>query len=130
MLRREKVEAVAISLLWSFLNNDHERRILSTVQDALPGVYVCASHEVAPLLGEYERAATTVANAYVAPRLTDYIARLEGRLVASGYRYPLLLAHCMGGLTTLEEVRTRPLLTLEFRTGVWCARRAFLWHRI
>jgi N-methylhydantoinase A len=113
MLRREKVEAVAISLLWSFLNNDHERRILSTVQDALPGVYVCASHEVAPLLGEYERAATTVANAYVAPRLTDYIARLEGRLVASGYRYPLLLAHCMGGLTTIEEVRTRPLLTLD-----------------
>ena len=54
-----------------------------------------------------------MANAYVAPRLTNYIARLESRLADGGYRYPLLLAHCMGGLTTLEEVRTRPLLTLD-----------------
>ncbi len=112
-LHAEDVEAVAISLLWSFLNTDHERRVLAAVRNALPHVYACASHEIAPLLGEYERAATTVANAYVAPRLTEYIVRLEGRLAAGGYRYPLLLAHCMGGLTTLEEVRVRPLLTLD-----------------
>lgn len=113
VLRREKVEAVAISFLWSFLNSDHERRVLARIKTALPGVYVCASHEIAPLMGEYERAATTVSNAYVAPRLTAYVERLERKLAAGGYRYPLLLAHCMGGLTTLEEVRTRPLLTLD-----------------
>jgi N-methylhydantoinase A len=113
VLRHEQVEAVAISLLWSFLNASHERRVLDRLRDALPGVYVCASHEIAPLIGEYERAATTVANAYVAPKLTDYITRLEQKLAAAGYQHPLLLAHCMGGLTTLDEVRTRPLLTLD-----------------
>ena len=112
-LRAADVEAVAISFLWSFLNPDHERRTLDKVRAALPDVYVCASHEIAPLLGEYERTATTVANAYVAPRLTSYIARLQERLTAAGYRFPLLLAHCMGGLTTMEEVRARPLLTLD-----------------
>ena len=112
-LKRDGIEAVAISLLWSFVNPDHERRIHQRVSAALPGVYVCSSHEIAPLLGEYERTATTVANAYVAPMLTSYIARLQQRLGEAGYRYPLLLAHCMGGLTTMEEVRARPLLTLD-----------------
>ena len=112
-LRREGVEAVAISLLLSFLNTAHERRVRDLVAKGLPGVYVCTSHELAPLMGEYERASTTVANAYVGPKLIGYIERLEQRLNAGGYRYPLLLAHCMGGLTTMEEVRTRPLLTLD-----------------
>ena len=48
-----------------------------------------------------------------APRLTGYVERLEDQLNKEGYRYPLLLAHCMGGLTTMEEVRSRPLLTLD-----------------
>ena len=112
-LKRERIEAVAISLLWSFVNPVHEQRVLERVRAALPGAYVCASHEIAPLLGEYERTATTVANAYVAPMLTSYIERLQHRLEEAGYRYPLLLAHCMGGLTTIEEVRARPLLTLD-----------------
>ena len=113
MLRSERIEAVAISFLWSFLNPDHERRVRDLVSAALPGVYVCCSHEIAPLIGEYERTATTVANAYVAPRLTSYIARLQTQLEANGYRHTLLLAHCMGGLTTMEEIRIRPLLTLD-----------------
>ena len=112
-LRASDVEAVAIAFLWSFLNPAHEAHVRDRLVAALPGVYVCASHEIAPLLGEYERTATTVANAYVAPRLTTYIARLQGRLAEAGYRHPLLLAHCMGGLTTMEEVRSVPLLTLD-----------------
>jgi N-methylhydantoinase A/oxoprolinase/acetone carboxylase beta subunit len=111
-LAREGVESVAVSFLWSFLNSAHEQRVRDLVVQALPGVFVGASHELAPLMGEYERAATTVANAYVAPRLIGYLERLGHRLTDGGYRFPLLLAHCMGGLTTMEEVRTRPLLTL------------------
>ena len=112
-LRRESVEAVAVVFLWSFLNDAHEKHVCRRLREALPDVYVCASHEIAPVIGEYERSATTVANAYVAPRLISYIERLETRLADRGYRYPLLLAHCMGGLTTMEEVRGRPLLTLD-----------------
>jgi len=113
VLRSEGVESVAISFLWSFVNTVHERRVLALVKRALPGLFVCASHELAPVMGEYERASTTVANAYVGPKLVGYIDRLETRLADGGYRYPLLLAHCMGGLTTMQEVRSRPLLTLD-----------------
>lgn len=112
-LRRDGIESVAISFLWSFQKGDHERRVRERVERELPGVYVCASHVLAPLIGEYERTATTVANAYVGPRLIGYLDRLGDRLAAGGYRYPLLLAHCMGGLTTMEEIRLRPLLTLD-----------------
>ena len=112
-LKREGIEAVAISFLWSFVNSDHERRVRDMVTKSLPGVFVCSSHELAPLMGEYERTATTVANAYIGPKLVGYIERLGRRLADGGYRYPLLLAHCMGGLTTMEEVRGRPLLTLD-----------------
>lgn len=112
-LKERQVEAVAIALLWSFLEPAHEVRVRDRLTAALPGVYVCASHTIAPLLGEYERTATTVANAYVAPRLNTYIQRLQHKLGEAGYRFPLLLAHCMGGLTTFEEVGARPLLTLD-----------------
>jgi N-methylhydantoinase A len=113
VLKREGVESVAISFLWSFVNAAHEERAQKLIKMALPGLFVCASHELAPVLGEYERASTTVANAYVGPRLVGYIDRLEKRLADGGYRFPLLLAHCMGGLTTMQEVRSRPLLTLD-----------------
>ena len=112
-LARDGVESVAISFLWSFLNSSHERRVRDLLVRALPGVFVGTSHELAPLIGEYERTATTVANAYVAPKLIGYLERLGQHLAEGGYRFPLLLAHCMGGLTTMEEVRSRPLLTLD-----------------
>ena len=112
-LGAQAIESVAISFLWSFVNDAHEKRVRDLVAARLPGIYVCTSHELAPLLGEYERTATTVANAYVGPKVTSYVERLARRLQDDGYRYPLMLAHCMGGLTTMEEVRSRPLLTLD-----------------
>ena len=112
-LAAKGVEAVAISFLWSFVNADHERRVRARIEAAHPMLFVCTSHELVPVLGEYERTVTTVASAYVGPRVTRYLERLERRLQENGYRYPLLAAHCMGGLTTMEEVRFRPLLTLD-----------------
>lgn len=112
-LAAEDVEAVGVAFLWSFLNPDHERRVAARVQARLPDAFVCASHALVPVIGEYERVVTTVANAYVGPRLTRYLERLEGRLGEMGYRYPLLLAHSMGGLTTMAEIREKPLLTLD-----------------
>jgi N-methylhydantoinase A len=112
-LARQGVESIAVSFLWSFLNGDHERRAAERIRERAPGIYVAVSHEIAPVLGEYERTATAALSAYVGPKVTGYLDRLAGRLAESGYRYPLLLAHCMGGLTTMEEVRTKPLLTMD-----------------
>lgn len=105
--------AIAVCFLWSFLNDDHERRVRDRIARDHPGVFVTISSELAPVLGEYERAVTTVVNAYVGPRVVDYLERLARRLGEEGYRAPLLLAHSMGGLTTMEAMRARPLLMLD-----------------
>ena len=105
--------AIAVCFLWSFLNGEHERRVRERIARDHPGIYVTTSSELAPVLGEYERAVTTVVNAYVGPRVVDYLERLAALLGEAGYRAPLLLAHSMGGLTTMEDVRTRPLLMLD-----------------
>ena len=72
-IREEHIGSVAVVFLWSFLNQSHEQRVCARLREALPDVYICASHEIAPVIGEYERSATTVANAYVAPSLIAYI---------------------------------------------------------
>ncbi len=87
-IRRAGVEAVAISFLWSFRNPAHERRAAEILGRELPGVYVAVSSEVAPRLGEYERTATTLVNAYLGPVISRYTAALERRL---GTRNLLLL---------------------------------------
>ena len=105
--------AIAVCFLWSFLNGEHERRVRRRIERDHPGIYVSTSSELAPVLGEYERAVTTVVNAYVGPRVVDYLERLAASLTEGGYRAPLLLAHSMGGLTTMEDVRAKPLLMLD-----------------
>ena len=105
--------AIAVCFLWSFLNGEHERRVRERIERDHPGVYVSTSSELAPVLGEYERAVTTVVNAYVGPKVVDYLERLAADLNERGYRAPLLLAHSMGGLTTMEDVRAKPLLMLD-----------------
>ena len=66
-LRERPVEAVAISLLFSYVNPDHERQVREIVARELPGVPISVSHEVAPIWREYERTSTTIADAYLKP---------------------------------------------------------------
>ncbi|MBI2917559.1 MAG: hydantoinase/oxoprolinase family protein [Chloroflexi bacterium] len=106
-------QSLAVCFLWSFLNPSHEARLREMVAQRHPGTYVCTSADVAPVLGEYERMVTTTLSAYLRPRVVEYLERLEGRLRELGYSQRLLLSHCMGGLTTVDEVRTKPLLTLD-----------------
>ena len=76
-LRGHDVEAIAICFLNSFTNPDHERRTRELVEEQWPGVFVCTSVEVLPELLEFERTSTTVANAYVGPIISRYLASLE-----------------------------------------------------
>src|SRR5579862_1458231 len=78
------VEAIAVSLLWSFVNDRHERRIKELISERAHGVFTAYSHEVAPVLGEYERTATTAITAYVGPKVVGYLERLESVLRAEG----------------------------------------------
>ncbi len=77
-LQKEEVEAIAISLLFSFANPEHEQRVADYIRSA--GIYVSASCEVLPEFREYERTSTVVLNAYVGPLIDRYLARLERAL--------------------------------------------------
>ena len=73
-------EAVAIALLFAFRDPTHERRLAAALRDALPRVAVAASHEVLPAFREFERTSTTTVEAYLRPRVSTYIERLDGGL--------------------------------------------------
>jgi N-methylhydantoinase A len=112
-LLAEDVEAIAVSLLWSFLNSAHERRIKELLAERADGVFCAYSHEVAPVLGEYERTATTAITAYVGPKVVAYLERLEQLLRADGHTRPLLVMQASGGLTTVSDAARRPIVTLD-----------------
>ena len=76
-VRAAGVDAVAVCLLFSFLHPEHERRVGDALREALPGTRVSLSVELLPEFREYERCSTTVANAYLAPALSAYLAEIE-----------------------------------------------------
>jgi N-methylhydantoinase A len=107
------IEALAVCLLWSFVNPEHEQRVGAFVRESYPGLYVSLSSEVAPLIGEYERSVSTVFNSYIGPIVGDYLHRLETRLKQGGMACSLLVMQTHGGLSTVDAVRNRPLLTID-----------------
>ena len=112
-LAREEVASVAIGLLHSFTNHDHERRIRDMLTTRLPHVTVTLSAEVSPEMREYERFSTACANAYLQPLMSRYLRKLEDGLRAAGFRCPLFLISSGGGLTTVETAIRFPVRLVE-----------------
>src|SRR5215203_552484 len=83
-----EVEAVAVCLLWGFRHPDHEVRVASLVEEALPDIHVSMSHETAGVFREYERCATTVVDAALSPLLRGYLERLTERAREAGLPEP------------------------------------------
>lgn len=113
LVEEEKVEALAICFLWSFVRPDHERRVRDLVVQRYPSVYLAASSEVAPVIGEYERTVSTVLTAYLGPKITQYIRDLGQRLQGDGLAKELLMMTCRGGLSSVRDVCENALLTLD-----------------
>jgi len=102
------VEAVAVSYLWSFKNMANEKRTAEILQEELPDVYVSVSSELAPRLGEYERTATTVVNAYLGPMVRTYTDELQTRLGET----QLFLLESSGSVMTPREAGNSPVRLL------------------
>ena len=96
--RRENIEAVAVSFLWSFRNPAHEMRVKEILEKELPGIYVSLSTEILPQIRLYERNSTTALNAYVGPVLTRYISRLLSELETRNFAGNLLIMQSNGGV--------------------------------
>ena len=112
-LRAEKIEAVAVCFLHSFTYEAHERRTGAILAEELPGVAISLSCEVCPEIREYERTSTTIANAYVLPRMAGYLGQLEADLKKEGIAGPLLLMMSSGGITTVDTARRYPVRLVE-----------------
>jgi N-methylhydantoinase A len=112
-LRAEGIESLAIGFLHSFVNPVHEQRAAAIVREMWPELPVSLSSDVSPEMREWERFSTTVANAYVQPKMASYLHRLEAGLREAGLDCPLFLMLSGGGLTTLETAARFPIRLVE-----------------
>ena len=94
---RRDPEAVAVAFLFSYLRDDHERRLAEAVRAALPGVPVTASSEVAREFREYPRTATAVVNAGLRPLVGRYLERAADGVRQLGVAAPFLVMQSNGG---------------------------------
>jgi N-methylhydantoinase A len=112
-LKAERVEAVAVCFLHSYVNPEHEQRMAELLQAELPGVYLTLSHEVLREYREYERTSTTVLNSYIGPRVSRYLGDLAELLDESGFRGRLLIMQSNGGVMSPEVARKLPVAIME-----------------
>lgn len=102
------VESFAVCLLWSFRNDQHERRVREIIYEIVgPNAVVSISSEVNPLMGEYERTATTVLNSYLGPSTKRYFDFLQKSLADQGFRGTLTVLNSSGGVLPVQEAGNR-----------------------
>ncbi len=112
-LRNAGAEAVAVCLLFSFMNPCHEMRLRDMILEVAPDAQVYLSCEILPQIREYQRLSTTVTNAYIAPIVIRYIERLEQALVSRGLDRPLYIMQSNGGTLTTGALRKIPVQMIE-----------------
>ena len=108
-LKAKKIEALTVSLINSFANSAHERRIRAIANDELPGIPVSLSSDVVPEMQEYERTVTTVANSYVRPRVDRYVKNLQAKLAEAAKGVKLHILRSDGGLASSATAAEYPV---------------------
>ena len=112
------IEAVALNFLFSYVTPDHERRAKEILEEELPDIPISISYDVLPKWKEYERASTTIADAYVKPVVNSQIANLRERFKASGITDQAVVIKSNGGEMTLEAAQRTPIqMTVSGPTG-------------
>ena len=109
----EEVEAVAVCLLHSYANPDHEQQIGQVIRQRAPDVILTLSSDLLPEMKEYERTSTTVINCYVRPVVERYLGRLIEGLQRMGISVPLVVMQSNGGLATSKIAMEKPVYCIE-----------------
>jgi N-methylhydantoinase A len=107
------VESVAVCLLHSYANPDHEQYIARVLRERAPDVILTLSSELLPEMKEYERTSTTVINSYVRPVVDTYLTRLADGLRDMGVTVPLGVMQSNGGLATTQIAKEKPVYCIE-----------------
>jgi N-methylhydantoinase A/oxoprolinase/acetone carboxylase beta subunit len=129
-LKEAGVESVAVCFLFSFLNPEHEARVAEIVREEFPDAFLSVSSEVLPQYREYERFSTVCLNAYIGPRVSRYVRRLEEELEEMDVRTGLHLMTSASGVATAEGAVARPVNLLMSGPvagvvgGIWAGRQA------
>jgi N-methylhydantoinase A/oxoprolinase/acetone carboxylase beta subunit len=129
-LKEAGVEAIAVCFLFSFLNPAHEERVAEIVREEFPDAFLSVSSEVLPQYREYERFSTVCLNAYVGPKVSRYVRRLEEQLEDLEVRTKLHLMTSASGVATPEGAVARPVNLLMSGPvagvvgGIWAGKQA------
>ena len=107
------VESVAVCLLHSYANPDHEQYIAQALRQRAPDVILTLSSDLLPEMKEYERTSTTVINSYVRPVVERYLTLLTDGLTDMGVTVPLTVMQSNGGLATSNIAKERPVYCIE-----------------
>ena len=106
------VEAIAVSLLWSFRNPIHEQKVRDLIEEAAPGMYVGLSSDISPRIREFARNSTTIMSSQVGPSLRDYLGPLEKDLRDRELGGPLLVMQSSGGTVTAADAPRSAITTV------------------
>nr|CAD6596632.1 hydantoinase/oxoprolinase family protein [Rhizobium sp. Khangiran2] len=105
------IEAIAVCLIFSYLNPDHEQRIAGELREAFPDTFVSVSSEVQPEFREYERFSTTLINAFLQPEVTRYMDRLQEEVRSLAPNADFGIFQSSGGLMSVERAAQLPVRT-------------------
>ena len=109
-MKSKSIENIAVSLLFSFLNPRHEKKVSEILSNE--GFNVFTSHEISPQIREYERAVTTIVNAKVSPVVNEYLYRLKSKLVSERAHSPLLVMQSNTGMSDVSSIGKSGVQTL------------------
>ena len=113
VIRKEKVESIAVCLIHSYRYPDHERAVGDALRRALPGAFISLSVDVLPEIREYERTSTTVVNAYLGPIVKSYTDSLVRRVEQAGVSAPVRIMQSNGGIMSARSAAQTPVQMLE-----------------
>ena len=107
-----EAESVAVSLLFAFEDDAHERRVAEILGEEAPDLSVSCSSDILPEIREYERTLATAVNAALKPVMDDYVGELEAGIADAGVDADLKIMQSNGGIITASAARDRPVDTL------------------
>jgi N-methylhydantoinase A len=113
VLKRERINSVAVCLLHAYKHPRHERMVGDILKREIPGIYVSLSSDVCPEIREYDRATTTVVNAYTRPLMAEHVAHLETQLSARGVESGILWMTSAGGVVPSHSTAEIPVRLIE-----------------
>ena len=111
--KEQGIEAVAVSFLWSIINDAHEKRVAELIQEILPGVPYTLSNAANPTIREYRRSSAASIDASLKPLMADHLGKLRSDLQKYGFAGDLLVVTSEGAVLDVADVLDRPVLLLN-----------------